>query len=125
MDYSKKYVSVKKDREFRYLFKKGTSIVNSAFVCYFKPTKRRVNRLGIVTSKKIGCAVKRSRARRVIREAFRRIEPELRQMTDNRYDFIIVSRGKTPYMKSDKLYSIMKKQITEKLDIKQEINGNK
>lgn len=93
--------------------------MNSAFVCYLKPTKRRVNRLGIVTSKKIGCAVKRSRARRVIREAFRRIEPEIRQKTDKRYDFIVVARGKTPYMKSDKLYSIMKKTVTEKLDIKQ------
>lgn len=116
MDYSKKYVSVKKDREFRYLFKKGTSIVNSAFVCYFKPSKRRVNRLGIVTSKKIGGAVKRTRARRVIREAFRKIEPELRQGSQKRYDFIIVARGKTPYMKSDKLYEIMKKQITERLE---------
>ncbi len=74
--------------------------------------------MGIVTSKKIGCAVKRSRARRVIREAFRLIEPQLRQKTDKRYDFIIVARGKTPYMKSDKLYSIMKKQIAEKLDVK-------
>ncbi|MCM1298898.1 MAG: ribonuclease P protein component [Firmicutes bacterium] len=119
MDYSKKYVSVKKDREFRYLFKKGACIVNSGFVCYFKPTKRRVNRLGIVTSKKIGCAVKRSRARRVIREAFRRIEPELRQKTDKRYDFIIVARAKTAFMKSDRLYSAMKRLIAEKLDIKQ------
>lgn len=115
MDYSKKYVSVKKDREFRYLFKKGTSIVNSAFVCYLRPNKRRVNRLGIVTSKKIGNAVKRSRARRVIREAFRLFEPEIRRDGDKRYDFIIVARGKTPYMKSDKLYGLFKKLITEKL----------
>lgn len=115
MDYSKKYVSVKKDREFRYLFKKGTSIVNGAFVCYLRPNKRRVNRLGIVTSKKIGNAVKRSRARRVIREAFRLFEPEIRRDGDKRYDFIIVARGKTPYMKSDKLYSLFKKHITEKL----------
>ena len=116
MELSKKYASVKKDREFRYLFKKGTSIVNSAFVCYLRPTKRRVNRLGIVTSKKIGNAVKRSRARRVIREAFRLLEPEIRRDKDKRYDFIIVARGKTPYLKSTKLYEIMKKLITEKLD---------
>lgn len=115
MDFSKKYVSVKKDREFRYLFKKGRSIVNSAFVCYLRPNKRRVNRLGIVTSKKIGNAVKRNRARRVLREAFRILEPHLRAAGDKRYDFILVARGKTPYMKSDTLYTIMKKLITEQL----------
>lgn len=115
MDFKKKYVSVKKDREFRYLFKKGKSIVNSAFVCYLRPNKRRVNRLGIVTSKKIGNAVKRSRARRVLREAFRLLEPRLRAESDKRYDFILVARGKTPYMKSTKLHEIMKKLITEQI----------
>lgn len=115
MDYSKHYVSVKKDREFRFLFKKGKSIVNNAFVCYLRPNKRRVNRLGIITSKKVGCAVKRSRARRVIREAFRRLEPELRQQGFKRCDFIFVARGRTPFLKSDKLYGIMKKLITEQI----------
>lgn len=115
MDLSKKYVSVKRDKEFRYLFKKGKSVVNSAFICYLRPNKRRVNRLGIVTSKKIGNAVKRSRARRVLREAFRILEPQLRVAGDKRYDFILVARGKTPYMKSNKLYGIMKKQITEEI----------
>ena len=74
-----------------------------------------MNRLGIVTSKKIGNAVKRSRARRVIREAFRVIEPELRRRTDKRYDFIIVARGKTPFIKSDRLYGQMKAGILEKI----------
>ena len=116
MEYAKKFVSVKRNREFQYLFKRGKSIVNSAFVCYLRPNRRRVNRLGIVTSKKIGNAVKRSRARRVIREAFRLLEPELRQRCqDQRYDFVFVARGKTPYLKSTKIYSIMRSLILEKL----------
>ena len=115
LGYAKKFVSVKRNREFQYLFKKGKSVVNSAFVCYFRPSKRRVNRLGIVTSKKIGNAVKRSRARRVIREAFRLLEPELRQRYQQRWDFVFVARGKTPYLKSTKIYSIMRSLILEKL----------
>ncbi len=115
MDYSRKFVSVNKNREFQYLFKKGKSIVNSAFVCYLRPNRRRVNRLGIVTSKKIGNAVKRSRARRVIREAFRLLEPELREKYEQRYDFVIVARGKTPFMKSTRLYGLMRSLISEKL----------
>lgn len=116
LGYAKKFVSVKRNREFQYLFKKGKSVVNSAFVCYFRPSKRRVNRLGIVTSKKIGNAVKRSRARRVIREAFRLLEPELRQRYQQRWDFVFVARGKTPYLKSTKIYSIMRSLILEKLE---------
>lgn len=115
--FSKKYVSVKKNREFQFLFKKGTPVVTNAFVCYYLKNKRRVNRLGIVTSKKIGNAVNRSRSRRVIREAFRQIEPVLRSMTDQRYDFIIVARGKTPFIKSDKLCELMEKKLIGSIGI--------
>lgn len=67
--------------------------------------------MGIVTGKKIGNAVKRSRARRVIREAFRLIEPSLKEQTDKRYDFIFVARVKTPQLKSTELIRLMKKHI--------------
>lgn len=93
------------------MFKKGTSVVTYAFACYFKENKRRFNRCGIVTSKKIGNAVKRSRSRRLIREAFRLTEPELRQKTDKRYDFIFVARGATPSLKSGKVQALMTSKL--------------
>ena len=113
-EYAKKYVCIKKDNEFRFLFKKGDSIVTDAFVCYARESKRRVNRIGIVTGKKVGNAVKRSRARRVIREAFRLIEPLLREQTQKRYDFIFVARAKTPAMKSTEVYLRMEKQLMKR-----------
>lgn len=67
--------------------------------------------MGIVTGKKVGNAVKRSRSRRVIREAFRLIEPCLKEKTQKRYDFIFVARAKTPSLKSTQLYTLMKKHI--------------
>lgn len=112
--FSKRYVHIKKDREFQYLFKKGECTVSNGYVCYARESKRRANRIGIVTGKKIGGAVKRVRARRVIREAFRLIEPLLREKTDKRYDFIFVARGRTPFMKSTQLYERMKKDILKK-----------
>lgn len=115
VDFSKKYTSVKKNKEFQYLFKKGESVVTYAFVCYYRTSKRRGNRLGIVTSKKIGNAVKRNRARRVLRESFRLIEPFIREKTDKRYDFIFVARGKTPFLKTRQIYGLMKKQLLERL----------
>ncbi len=114
-EFSKKYVCIKRDREFKFLFNKGESIVNYAFVCYVRESKRRVNRIGIVTGKKVGNAVKRNRARRVIREAFRLIEPLLKEKTQKRYDFIFVARTKTPMLKSTKIYSLMEKQVLGRL----------
>ncbi len=119
-DFRKKYVCIKKDKEFRFLFNKGESIVSYAFICYVRENKRRVNRIGIVTGKKIGNAVKRNRARRVIREAFRLIEPRLREQSKKRYDFIFVARAKTTELKTDKLYSLMNKLIIGKYGKKNE-----
>lgn len=113
-EYAKKYVCIKKDREFRFLFKKGDSIVTDAFVCYARESKRRVNRIGIVTGKKVGNAVKRSRARRVIKEAFRLIDPLLREKTQKRYDFIFVARAKTPAMKSTQVYRQMENRLLKR-----------
>ena len=113
-EYAKKYVCIKKDREFKFLFRKGDSIVTDAFVCYARESKRRVNRIGIVTGKKVGNAVKRSRARRVIREAFRLIDPLLREKTQKRYDFIFVARAKTPAMKSTQVYRQMENRLLKR-----------
>lgn len=118
-EYAKKYVCIKKDKEFRFLFKKGNSIVTDAFVCYARESKRRVNRIGIVTGKKVGNAVKRSRARRVIREAFRLIEPLLREKTQKRYDFIFVARAKTPAMKSTQVYRQMENRLLKRYAVQE------
>ena len=118
-EYAKKYVCIKKDREFRFLFKKGDSIVTDAFVCYARESKRRVNRIGIGTGKKVGNAVKRSRARRVIREAFRLIDPLLREKTQKRYDFIFVARAKTPAMKSTQVYRQMENRLLKRYAVQE------
>ena len=101
--------SIKKSSEFRFLFKNGKSWVTVGFVCYYLerngsiPPYDKRNRIGIVASKKIGNAVRRNRAKRVIREAFRVAESRLCEKTDKRYDFVFVARGKTPYLKSTEI----------------------
>lgn len=47
------------------------------------------NRLGVVTSRKIGGAVERNRARRLMRECFRRHQHELNQPVD----LVLVARN--------------------------------
>lgn len=114
-DYKKRYIVIKNNRDFTFLFKKGTSIVTFAFVCYFRERRGRCNRVGIVSGKKVGNAVKRNRSRRIIREAFRLFEPVLKEKTQKRYDFIFVARSKTPELKSTKIYSLLMKNVLPKL----------
>lgn len=110
-EYSRKFFSIKNDREFKFLFRKGETCVNYAFVCYFRENKRRRNRCGIVTGKKIGNAVVRNRARRIIREAFRIFDHDLRELTEKRYDFIFVARTQTASQKSGKILQLMNKKL--------------
>jgi len=109
VSFRKNYTSVKENRDFQLLFKKGNSHVTYGFVCYYLVNNLDKNRLGLVASKKIGNAVMRNRAKRVIREAFRLAEPIFREKTDRRCDFVFVARKKTPYLKSTQIYSLMSK----------------
>ena len=51
---------------------------------------------GLPPAKKIGNAVQRNRSRRVIREAFRALQQEIRPGTE----MVLVARGRTPFAKS-------------------------
>ena len=110
----KRYVVIKSARDFSYLFKKGESVVTYGFVCYIRPRRAGKNRLGIVTGKKVGNAVKRNRARRIIREAFRLIDPIIREGSQKRFDFVFVARSKTPHLKTGQLVELMKKNVLPK-----------
>ena len=110
-DLSKRFYAIKNDREFRYLYKKGECCPSYGFVCYFRQTNRRRDRCGIVTGKKIGNAVTRNRARRVIREAFRIFDNELCAETDKRFDFVFVAREATAGLKSTKVLGTMRAKL--------------
>lgn len=122
-EFSKRFYAIKKDREFRYLFKKGNSVASYGFICYFRPNNRRRNRCGIVTGKKIGNAVKRNRSRRVIREAFRIFDNELSGQTDKRFDLIFVAREKTPGLKSTQILNTMRLKLAPLLTGSKPGNG--
>jgi len=97
-------VSIKNDYEFKRIYKKGRSFVNASLVVYILKNNLPYNRVGITTSRKIGNAISRNRARRVIREAYRQIENEL----SLGYDFIFVARTRTCTIKMQHLASIMR-----------------
>lgn len=96
------------NKDYRRLYYKGKSAVDPALVTY--ALRNRIpgqNRIGITVTKKIGKAVIRNRCKRVIRAAYRLLEPQLPEG----WDFIFVARGKTANIKSTDLIPVMKKQI--------------
>ncbi len=86
-------VPLKQNHEFRRLYSKGKSAVSPYFAVYCRKTGRPKNRLGITTGVKLGCAVKRNRARRRIRALYRTHEHRLLAG----YDIVVVARTRAIY----------------------------
>lgn len=89
-------VTINRHKDFNRAYKKGKSFVCPLFVLYISKNYNRGIRLGITTSKKIGKAVYRNRARRILKEAFRQVLPELK----GNFDVVFVARSKTPFFKA-------------------------
>lgn len=102
-----KLVTLNKNREFHRVYNRGKSYVSPLIVTYVFRRKYDRPRVGITTGKKIGKAVRRNRARRIIMAAYRELYPKI----DGRYDIVFVARGKTPYVKSQDVLQHMEKQL--------------
>ena len=77
-------------------------------VVYVMKNRRNNIRLGITTGKKIGNAVKRNRAKRVVTAAFRQC---IAQIPEG-YDFVIVARSRILTVKSTVVAEKLSKMIS-------------
>ena len=84
-------VTLKENYEFRRTYQKGVSAVSPVMVLYCQKNRLGRNRLGLVSSTKLGHAVVRNRCRRRLREVYRLHSGQLRQG----WDIILVARGRT------------------------------
>lgn len=64
-------ISLKKNNEFRTVYKRGKFKAGRYIVMYVFPNKKNFNRIGITTGKKFGNSVQRNRMKRIIRESYR------------------------------------------------------
>lgn len=81
--------TIKLNREFRRLYYKGKFCARGCVVVYALKTHRRETRLGLTAGKSVGNAVKRNRAKRLMRESFRLSRDSLK----SGYDIVIVARA--------------------------------
>lgn len=96
---------LKQNKEFQLCYNKGRSFVSKYVIVYARPNKLPHNRLGITTGKKVGNAVCRSRARRLIRQAWR--ENELAAPIG--LDIVVVARAGLSAYSSDELSHYFRK----------------
>ncbi len=111
--------SLRKNREFQEVYKKGVSFANRYFVMYVLENNQEVNRLGISVSKRTGNSVVRHRVKRLVKESYRLHE----DIFNSGLNIVIVARASAAsvnYKKAEsavlhlgKLHDIMKKVENE------------
>ena len=85
--------------QFQRVYRKGASFVDQAVVVYVLRNRSLGIRTGITASKKIGGAVERNRARRVVNAALSALSGELR----GNFDIVVVCRAAVLRAKSTEL----------------------
>lgn len=90
-----KHERIRKNQEFRYVYRRGKSCASEILVLYKLKNPKNVlngepfNRVGISVSKKVGNSVVRSRVKRLVYEAARLSKEE----TVKGYDLVFVARN--------------------------------
>ncbi len=104
--------TIKNNKTFLFIYKKGKCIVSKYIVIYVKKNNKPYNNIGIAAGKKIGNAVVRNRAKRVIRQAYRENEIDM----PLGIDIIIVARTLSSKIKSDVLTDYFKKKGIKEIE---------
>lgn len=81
--------TIKKNEEFKTVYRNGKSYANKYLVMYAYQNGREKNRLGISVSKKVGNSVVRHRIARLLRESFRLNDEQFH----SGWDMVVVARA--------------------------------
>lgn len=83
-----RHLRLRRNEDFQRLRQAGRSVAHALLVISVAPNTLPHNRYGIITSRRLGSAVERNRAKRRIREAIRHWHPQTRQG----YDVVFIAR---------------------------------
>ncbi len=114
---------LRKRGDFQKVYAKGKRIKGRFMTAFFMPSETSFQRIGITASKKaIGNAVKRNRAKRLLREAFRLSKPDLNKLV-TKFDWVLNARGNLLDVKLERALEEFR-QIVEKVK-EEELKLNK
>lgn len=99
--------SLKKNREFQFVYRAGKSEAARSCVLIYAKARHKTVKIGFSVSKKVGNAVTRNKIKRRMREAFFRILPQIRPG----YSIVFVARVRAkevPYarLQRDMIYAL-------------------
>lgn len=114
-----RYRVINKNREFLRVYSKGKALVHPHVVVYLLKNRLGYTRVGYTATKKVGKAVKRNRARRVMRAALCQVLPR----DVGPWDIILVARAQTPGLKSTQLEKTLTKLFTRSGLLEKPQNG--
>lgn len=101
------YRKLKQNWEFHRAYNRGVALVAPEYVLYVCKGKKGELRLGITAGKKIGTAVSRNRAKRVITAAFDQCAPHI----PTGHDCVVVARTRILSTKSNVVAANMMQQL--------------
>lgn len=99
-------VMLNRNQDFQRLYRSGAFCSLGSVILYSMPNGRSENRLGITAGKKVGNAVKRNRAKRIVREAYRAAEAQM----PIGLDIVVVARSVLPEQNAAVLTAAMQKR---------------
>lgn len=115
----KKSFRVKREKDFKAIFKDGTSFANRKFVVYRLENQQNHFRVGLSVSKKLGNAVTRNQIKRRIRHILQSVKGSLVEHVD----FVVIARKGVETLE----YAEMEKNLLHVLKLSkiyQEGNGS-
>jgi len=77
------------EKNFSKLYKKGKSVGSRFVVVFYKKNSLEYNRIAFLASKKVGNAVVRNRARRLMKESVKALKP----IKKEGYDIVFIARN--------------------------------
>lgn len=104
-----RYRPIRRNSEFARCYARGKSYVHPQLVLYVLKNKSKRTRVGLTATKKIGGAVQRNRARRVMRAAI----AEHLDYNIGGYDLVFVARAQTTRIKSTQLSKTVAKLFAQ------------
>ena len=82
-------LTLRKQSDFARIYKQGKSKSSRFAVILYRRNGLKITRTAFVSSKKVGNSVERNRSRRLMRAAYRNLEPNIK----SGYDIIFVARA--------------------------------
>lgn len=86
-----KYYRLKKQSDFQKLFKKGKRAFSPSVTLLYKPSDKMT--MGISIGKKHGKSVQRNRIKRLLREAFRAVQSDIK----GNYSIVLIPKVRETY----------------------------